>query len=270
MKLDTLVQRMSEKGIDLLLQLLLAIVIWIVGSYLIKTLKKIIIKSMEKKGVDPSLKSFLGSLITSVLYVMLVIITISTIGVQTSSLVAVLGAAGLAIGLALQGSLSNFAGGVLIIIFRPFNVGDFIEMGSMSGTVKEIQIFQTFLDTSDNKRVVIPNGQLSNNSLINYTRTPTRRIDMKFSVGYNSDIKLVRNLIEEIINKNGFVLKDHEILVRLETLSDSSMIFVVKVWALNENYWDVYYDITENIKNNFDKNGIEIPYPKMDVNIKNS
>ncbi len=270
MKLDTLVQRMSEKGIDLLLQLLLAIVIWIVGSYLIKTFKKIIIKSMEKKGVDPSLKSFLGSLITAVLYVMLVIITISTIGVQTSSLVAVLGAAGLAIGLALQGSLSNFAGGVLIIIFRPFNVGDFIEMGSMSGTVKEIQIFQTFLDTPDNKRVVIPNGQLSNNSLINYTRTPTRRIDMKFSVGYNSDIKLVRNLIEEIINKNGFVLKDHEILVRLETLADSSMIFVVKVWALNENYWDVYYDITENIKNNFDKNGIEIPYPKMDVNIKNS
>ncbi|MBP6467354.1 MAG: mechanosensitive ion channel [Fusobacteriaceae bacterium] len=261
---------MSEKGIDLLLQLLLAIVIWIVGSYLIKTFKKVIIKSMEKKGVDPSLKSFLGSLITAVLYVMLVIITISTIGVQTSSLVAVLGAAGLAIGLALQGSLSNFAGGVLIIIFRPFNVGDFIEMGSMSGTVKEIQIFQTFLDTPDNKRVVIPNGQLSNNSLINYTRTPTRRIDMKFSVGYNSDIKLVRNLIEEIINKNGFVLKDHEILVRLETLADSSMIFVVKVWALNENYWDVYYDITENIKNNFDKNGIEIPYPKMDVNIKNS
>ena len=270
MKLDTLVQRMSEKGIDLLLQLLLAIVIWIVGSYLIKTFKKVIIKSMEKKGVDPSLKSFLGSLITAVLYVMLVIITISTIGVQTSSLVAVLGAAGLAIGLALQGSLSNFAGGVLIIIFRPFNVGDFIEMGSMSGTVKEIQIFQTFLDTPDNKRVVIPNGQLSNNSLINYTRTPTRRIDMKFSVGYNSDIKLVRNLIEEIINKNGFVLKDHEILVRLETLADSSMIFVVKVWALNENYWDVYYDITENIKNNFDTNGIEIPYPKMDVNIKNS
>ena len=270
MKLDTLVQRMSEKGIDLLLQLLLAIVIWIVGSYLIKTFKKIIIKSMEKKGVDPSLKSFLGSLITAVLYVMLVIITISTIGVQTSSLVAVLGAAGLAIGLALQGSLSYFAGGVLIIIFRLFNVGDFIEMGSMSGTVKEIQIFQTFLDTPDNKRVVIPNGQLSNNSLINYTRTPTRRIDMKFSVGYNSDIKLVRNLIEEIINKNGFVLKDHEILVRLETLADSSMIFVVKVWALNENYWDVYYDITENIKNNFDKNGIEIPYPKMDVNIKNS
>ena len=270
MKLDTLVQRMSEKGIDLLLQLLLAIVIWIVGSYLIKTFKKVIIKSMEKKGVDPSLKSFLGSLITAVLYVMLVIITISTIGVQTSSLVAVLGAAGLANGLALQGSLSNFAGGVLIIIFRPFNVGDFIEMGSMSGTVKEIQIFQTFLDTPDNKRVVIPNGQLSNNSLINYTRTPTRRIDMKFSVGYNSDIKLVRNLIEEIINKNGFVLKDHEILVRLETLADSSMIFVVKVWALNENYWDVYYDITENIKNNFDKNGIEIPYPKMDVNIKNS
>ena len=270
MKLDTLVQRMSEKGIDLLLQLLLAIVIWIVGSYLIKTFKKVIIKSMEKKGVDPSLKSFLGSLITAVLYVMLVIITISTIGVQTSSLVAVLGAAGLAIGLALQGSLSNFAGGVLIIIFRPFNVGDFIEMGSMSGTVKEIQIFQTFLDTPDNKRVVIPNGQLSNNSLINYTRTPTRRIDMKFSVGYNSDIKLVRNLIEKIINKNGFVLKDHEILVRLETLADSSMIFVVKVWALNENYWDVYYDITENIKNNFDKNGIEIPYPKMDVNIKNS
>ena len=270
MKLDTLIQRISEKGVDLLLQVLLAIVIWTVGSYLIKTLKKIIIKSMEKKGVDPSLKSFLGSLITAALYVMLVIITISTIGVQTSSLVAVLGAAGLAIGLALQGSLSNFAGGVLIIIFRPFNVGDFIEMDSMSGTVKEIQIFQTFLDTPDNKRVVIPNGQLSNNSLINYTRTPTRRVEMKFNVGYNSDIKIVRSLIEEIIHENEFILKDHEVLVRLETLSESSMIFVVRVWTLNENYWNVYYDITENVKNSFDRNKIEIPYPKMDINIKNS
>lgn len=270
MKLDTLIQRISEKGIDLLLQILLAIVIWTVGSYLIKTFKKIIIKSMEKKGVDPSLKSFLGSLITAALYVMLVIITISTIGVQTSSLVAVLGAAGLAIGLALQGSLSNFAGGVLIIIFRPFNVGDFIEMGSMSGTVKEIQIFQTFLDTPDNKRVVIPNGQLSNNSLINYTRTPTRRVDMKFNVGYNSDIKQVKDIIRNIIDNNEMILKESEILVRLEALADSSMIFIVKVWTLNENYWNVYYDVTESVKNNFDKNGIEIPYPKMDVNIKNS
>ena len=163
MKLDTLVQRMSEKGIDLLLQLLLAIVIWIVGSYLIKTFKKIIIKSMEKKGVDPSLKSFLGSLITAVLYVMLVIITISTIGVQTSSLVAVLGAAGLAIGLALQGSLSNFAGGVLIIIFRPFNVGDYIDSQGNKGFVEEIQLLYTVIDTEENKKIVMPNSAVYSN-----------------------------------------------------------------------------------------------------------
>lgn len=270
MQIEKLISRLSEKGTDFLLQLLLAVVIWVVGSYIIKKTKKLIIRSMEKKGVDPSLKSFFGSLFTAVLYVMLVIVTISTIGVQTSSLVAVLGAAGLAIGLALQGSLSNFAGGVLIIIFRPFNVGDFIEMGSMSGTVKEIQIFQTVLDTVDNKRVIIPNGQLSNNSVINYTRTPTRRLDVRFGVGYGSDIKKVRELLESIVKNHPHVLKDQDILVRLESLADSSMIFLVRVWTLNEHYMMTNFDIIETTKEAFDSNGIEIPFPKMDVNIKNN
>lgn len=269
MAFEKLISRLSEKGLDLLLQALLAILIWIVGSYVIKKTKKLLVKSMEKKGVDPSLKSFFGSLFTAGLYVMLVIVTISTIGVQTSSLVAVLGAAGLAIGLALQGSLSNFAGGVLIIIFRPFNVGDFIEMGSITGTVKEIQIFQTVLDTADNKRVIIPNGQLSNNSLINYTKTPTRRLDMRFSAAYNTDIKKVKEILLDIINNHESVLKDHEILVRLETLGDSSMVFLIRVWTLNENYLNVYFDVTEAVKIYFDQHGIEIPYPKMDINIKN-
>lgn len=270
MQIEKLISRLSEKGTDFLLQLLLSVVIWVVGSYVIKKTKKLIIRSMEKKGVDPSLKSFFGSLFTAVLYVMLVIVTISTIGVQTSSLVAVLGAAGLAIGLALQGSLSNFAGGVLIIIFRPFNVGDFIEMGSMSGTVKEIQIFQTVLDTVDNKRVIIPNGQLSNNSVINYTRTPTRRLDVRFGVGYGSDIKKVKELLESIAKNHPNVLKDQDILVRLESLGDSSMIFLVRVWTLNEHYMFTNFDIIEAAKESFDSNGIEIPFPKMDVNIKNN
>lgn len=270
MKLENLMSRLSEKGLDLLLQILLAIVIWVVGSFIISKTKKLLVKSMEKKGVDPSLKSFFGSLFTAILYVMLVIVTISTIGVQTSSLVAVLGAAGLAIGLALQGSLSNFAGGVLIIIFRPFNVGDFIEMGAFSGTVKEIQIFQTTIDTIDNKRVIIPNAQLSNNSVINYTKTPTRRLDLKFGVGYNSDIKKVKEILENIVKNHENVLKDQEILVRVEALSDSSMIFLVRVWTLNEHYGNVNFDIIEAAKEAFDANGIEIPFPKMDVNIKNS
>lgn len=270
MKLDKLISRLGEKGLDLLLQLLLAIVIWVVGSYIIKKTKKILIKSMEKKGVDPSLKSFFGSLFTAALYVMLVIITISTVGVQTSSLVAVLGAAGLAIGLALQGSLSNFAGGVLIIIFRPFNVGDFIEMGSLMGTVKEIQIFQTVLDTPDNKRVIVPNGQLSNNSLVNYTKTPTRRVDMRFGVAYNSDIKTVKNIIEEIIKNHPLVLKDNDIMVRMEKMEDSSLIFLARAWSLNQDYWTIYFDVMEAAKEAFDKNGIEIPFPQMDVHLKNS
>lgn len=270
MNLEKLIERLGEKGFDLLLKLLLAVVIWLVGSYVIKKSKKILIKSMEKKGVDPSLKSFFGSLFTAALYVMLVIVTISTIGVQTSSLVAVLGAAGLAIGLALQGSLSNFAGGVLIIIFRPFNVGDFIEMGQMLGTVKEIQIFQTILDTPDNKRVIIPNGQLSNNSLINYTKTPTRRIDMRFGVSYNTDIKLVKKIVEDIVKNHPLILKDNDILVRMENMADSSLIFIARAWSLNENYWTVYFDVMEAVKEAFDKNGIEIPYPQMDVHLKNS
>lgn len=265
MKFEKLFQKLSEKGLDLLLQAGLAIIIWVVGSFIIKKTKKIMIRSMEKKGVDPSLKSFFSSLFTAGFYVFLVIITISTIGVQTSSLVAVLGAAGLAIGLALQGSLSNFAGGVLIIIFRPISVGDYIEIGTMSGTVKEIQIFQTVLDTADNKRVIIPNAQLSNNSLINYSKTPTRRVDLSFTVGYNSDINLVRKIVENICNTHEFVLKDQEILVRLQTLGDSGLIFTTKVWSMNEHYWDVYYDIIQQVKETFDKEGIEIPFPKLEI-----
>lgn len=270
MQFDKLLTKLGEKGLDLLLQLLLAGAIWVIGKKIINITKKIIDKSMDRKELDPSLKSFLGSFISALLYVFLIVITISTVGVQTSSLVAALGAAGLAVGLALQGSLSNFAGGVLIIIFRPFNVGDFIEVGSMMGTVKEIQIFQTYLDTPDNKRVVIPNAQLSNNSLINYTRTPSRRVDLRFGVAYDSDILKVKNIITEIVESHQLIMKDMERIVRLEQMADSSLIFVTKVWTLNEDYWTVYYDLNETVKEAFDKNSIEIPYPKMDVNIKNS
>ncbi|MBN1468395.1 MAG: mechanosensitive ion channel [Fusobacteriaceae bacterium] len=262
-------EKIGEKGIELLLKGLMAIGIWIVGSYLIKTSKKIVFKKLDKQGMDPSLKSFFDSLGTAILYVMLVIITISTVGVQTSSLVAILGAAGLAIGLALQGSLSNFAGGVLIIIFRPFNVGDFIESGSVSGTVKEIQIFQTILDTVDNKRVIVPNAQLSNNSIINYTKTPTRRLDIIFGVGYNSDIELVKNILEKIVAEHKSVLKDPVPVIRLDNLGSSSLNFILRVHTLNENYLDLKFDITEQAKVEFDKNKIEIPFPKMDLNVKN-
>lgn len=250
-------------------KLLMAVVVLIVGLFIIKIVGKIIQKSMEKAHVDSTLKGFIKSLIGAILQILLYITVASMLGIQMTSFVAIIGAAGLAVGLALQGSLSNFAGGVLILIFRPFKVGDFIEAQGFAGVVGEIEILYTVINTGDNKRIVIPNGSLSNNSIVNYSTNPKRRVDLKFGVGYESDVKKVRQIIEKVAQSNEKILKDPEPFVRLLEHGESSLNFVTRVWVENANYWEVYFYMLEEVKSEFDKAGINIPYPQMDVHIKN-
>ncbi|MDD3051244.1 MAG: mechanosensitive ion channel [Candidatus Cloacimonetes bacterium] len=240
-----------------------ALLILILGLILIKILVKIVKKSVNR--TEPTLGSFISSLLNIGLKITLFITVLSFAGVKMTSLVALLGAAGLAVGLALQGSLSNFAAGILIMFFKPFRIGNFIDMNGVMGTVNEIQIFHTILKTPDNKVIIIPNSQLTSNSVTNFTKEPNRRVDLKFGVHYNSDTDKVREIILGVIKKHDKVLSDPEPFVRLSELADSSLNFTVRVWTNIDNYWDVYFDLIEQVKKAFDANGIVIPYPQRDV-----
>lgn len=250
-------------------RLLGSIILLIVGLWLIKFLVKLIDRSLEKSKIDQSLHSFIISLSKFGLKIILFITVAATLGVQETSLITALGAAGLAIGLALQGSLSNFAGGVLILAFRPFNVGDYIEAQGFAGTVKEIQILYTILLTPDNKKVVIPNGELSNHSVINYSAQDTRRLDLVFGVGYNNDILKVKEILTNIINNNEKILKDPEYIIGVSELGESSVNFTVNVWCNSTDYRILNFGLREQVKLEFDKHNINIPYPQMDVHIYN-
>ncbi len=258
-------QKWTDAGYNLLIiyapKVIAAILIWIVGNWLIRILLKGIRKTMELKDYDISLKKFLLNLVGWVLRIVLIIVVLGTVGIETTSFAALLAAAGLAIGLALQGSLANFAGGVLIMIFKPIKVGDFIEAQGEAGSVKEIEIFTTKLTSPDNKEIIIPNGKLSNDNIINYSALPVRRVDMIFGVGYESDIKKTKEIMMEQLNNHPLILKEPEPLVRLSELAESSLNFNVRPWVNTSDYWDVYYDIVESTKAALDAAGIDIPYP---------
>jgi len=262
-------QKMLENLINYAPKFVIAVVVLILGLFIIKGLVKILNKSMEKSKVDDTLRGFIKSLSSSALQILLYITVASMLGIQMTSFVAIIGAAGLAVGLALQGSLSNFAGGVLILIFRPFKVGDFIEAQGFAGVVGEISILHTVLNTGDNKRIIIPNGSLSNNSIVNYSTNNKRRVDLKFGTGYSSDIKKVKEIIEKVAKANNKILKDEDIFVRLSEHGASSLNFTVRVWVNNADYWEVYFYMMEEVKTEFDKAGISIPYPQMDVHVIN-
>jgi len=238
-----------------------AFFILILGLWLVKKIVKITRKVMEKRGVDITLQKFLGDLIGWTLKILVFITAISQIGVETTSFIAILGAAGLAVGLALQGSLANFAGGALIMIFKPFKVGDLIEAQGEIGVVKEIQIFVTKLISPGNKLVIVPNGILSNGNIKNYTEEGKLRVDLTFGVGYDEDIKQTKEVLMKVMLNNPKVLKDPAPSVNVSELADSSVNFAVRPWATPENYWDVYFGIIEEGKYALDKAGIEIPYP---------
>jgi small conductance mechanosensitive channel len=244
-----------------------AILILIIGLWIAKLLTKALNKTLVKKEVDPTLVKFFTAMVRVALIVFVVIAAISQAGIETASFVAVIGAAGLAVGFALQGSLSNFASGVMLIIFRPIKVGDFIEGGGLSGVVKEIGIFVTTLTSPDNKVIFVPNSKLASDNIINYSMNDTRRVDLTFGIGYGDDIDKAKKVITDVLDANSNILKDPVPTIKLHELADSSVNFIVRPWVKTENYWPVYWELTEAMKKKFDENNIEIPYPQRDVHM---
>ncbi len=252
------------------LRLLFAVIVFLVGSRLIKFLRKLIRRSMERAGADVGLMQFLDSLLKVIFYFVLIMLIASGFGVDTTSVMALVGSAGLTVGLAFQGSLSNFAGGVLLLLIKPFKVGDYIiyVADNLEGTVTEVQMFYTTLLTADNRRVVIPNGVLSNNSLVNVTSQDKRRLDIDVGIGYGSDLKLAKELCEKLLNNEEKILKDQEHIVVVDSLADSADMLKLRFWVRPEDYWAMKWKMTEDVKILFDENGIEIPFNQVDVNIR--
>ncbi|WP_417354044.1 mechanosensitive ion channel family protein [Flavobacterium sp.] len=250
-------------------RLIYAFILLIGGLLAIKLVRAIILKVMKKRDMDPTAVRFLLDILTWVLRVMLFIIVIAKLGVETSSFVAILGAAGLAIGLSLQGSLSNFAGGLLIIIFKPFRVGDYIEAQGEGGTVNEIQIFATKLTTPSNQVIYIPNGSLSNGNIKNYSKEVTRRGEIIVGAGYGSNMKHVKDVLTKIVTEEPKILNEPAPIIRVKELADNSVNFQILAWAKNEDYWQMLSDVQENVKLMFDNEKIEIPFPQRDIVIRN-
>lgn len=248
-------------------KLAVAIIIFLIGWFLIKLLLGGMRKLFDAKDYDRTLENFLLSFTGILLKAVLLITVVSTLGVQMTTFVALLGAAGLAVGMALSGTLQNFAGGVMLLIFRPYRVGDFIEAQGHSGTVKEIQIFNTILKTPDNKIIIIPNAPISKDSMINYSMEATRRVDFLFGIGYDDDIDQAKKVIMDVITADERVHKEPEPFIALKELADSSVNFVVRVWVDSGDYWGVYFDNLEAVKKALDANDISIPYPQTDVHL---
>ncbi|UCG52475.1 MAG: mechanosensitive ion channel [Candidatus Latescibacterota bacterium] len=244
-----------------------AILILIVGRFAAGLFRRVVTKLLKKRDVDPAVISFTGSLCYFLILTIALIASLAKFGVETTSFVAVLGAVGFAVGFALQGSLANFAAGVLILVLRPYRVGDFIEAAGVSGSVKEIQLFTTVLATPDNIRILVPNGKVYGEVIKNITANPTRRVDLVIGIGYDSSIKKAYDLINTIIQADDRVLKDPAPTIAVAELADSSVNFVVRPWVKKEDYWSVKFDVTERIKEKFDEHGIEIPFPQRTVHM---
>ncbi len=250
------------------LKLLTALLILVIGLWVIKRITNMVGKSFQKQDIDPSLQPFLLSMISVILKVLLGISVLSTLGIEMTSFVAILGAAGLAVGMALSGTLQNFAGGVMILIFKPFKVGDVIEAQGYTGSVKAIQIFVTIMTTPDNKTIILPNGQLSNSAMVNYSTEPKRRVDMVFGIGYTDDIDKARGVISSLIAADNRIINEPAApAILVGELADSSVNFKVRVWCNAADYWGIYFDMHENVKKSFDKEGVSIPFPQMDVHL---
>jgi len=249
------------------INIIVAILIFIVGKWLSKVVSNAITKVMKHKGVDSTVSSFVGSIVYGLAFALTIIVTISQLGFNTTSLVAILGAAGLAVGLALQGSLSNFASGVLLIMFRPFKSGDFVEVGGVAGVVEEILIFSTTLKTGDNKTVIIPNGNITGGTITNYSTKPTRRIDLVIGVGYDANLAQAKEILSKVVHADERVLEEPGVTIGVSELADSSVNFVVRPWVKSSDYWPTYFDLLENIKVALDDAGIEIPFPQMSVHV---
>jgi small conductance mechanosensitive channel len=250
------------------LKVLAALAIYVIGRLIAKLIAKGILKALKIRNIDDTVARFIHNVTYGALYVFVIIAALSQLGIQTASFLTIIGAAGLAIGLALQGSLSNFASGVLMIIFRPFKIGDYVEAGGKSGTVEDIQIFCTQLKTPDNKVVIIPNSAIMDDSIVNYSTKEIRRVDLKIGVSYDAYLPEVKALLTKTVEANEKVLHTEGYKIAVLELGDSSVNFVVRTWAKTPEYWDVYFELTESIKLALDENNIGIPYPQMDVHVQ--
>ncbi len=255
--------------IPYVIKITLALVIFIVGKMLAKWITKILLQGLSKTGqIDETLKGFLSSLLYGTLLVVVVLAALGQLGIQTTSFIAIIGAVGLAVGLAFQSTLSNISAGVMIIIFRPIKVGEFIEAGGAVGTVEEVNIFNTIVKTGDNKIIIVANSNVIGDNIINYSRKETRRVDLVFGIGYDDDLKLAKKTLEDILQEDERILKEPaEPFVAVSELADSSVNFVTRSWVKTEDYWGVYFDTVEKVKLTFDEKNISIPYPQMDIHM---
>ncbi len=265
--MDKLLDKLNDLWVDAGLKLVYVLVILIVGGRLIKLVTKLITKVRGYKKLDPSVSSFLLSFIKVSLNVILIVIIAGVIGIPSASIITLIGSAGVAIGLAMQGGLSNIAGGLIILVFKPFKVGDFIDAHGDSGIVKSISLFYTTLTTVDNRIVSIPNGNLANSTSVNYSNQKERRLDISLDVSYNNKINDVKKSINDVLSKEKRINRDKDIFVRLTNYKESSIEYTIRVWVLKEDYWDVKFDLLENLKVKFDKDGIVIPYNQLDVHV---
>jgi Small-conductance mechanosensitive channel len=252
------------------IRLLLAFLVYLVGRWVVRMLKKGLERIMIRRQTDKSLMTFLKSLVSILLNFILIVAIISVLGIDTTSLVALLASAGLAIGMALSGTLQNFAGGVIIMLFRPYRVGDFIEAQGQMGTVKEIQIFNTIILTIDNKFICIPNGGLSTGILINYSKEERRRVDWTFSISYGDDYDLAKSILKRLCDADQRILKDPEVFIELLKLNDSSVDITVRAWVYTPDYWPVFFSMNEKVYKSFPAEGLNLPFPQIDVHLKNN
>ncbi len=264
---NQVLELIQTKGVDFAINLAIAIAIFYAGKMVISLVVRGLRKVMRRQEVDKTLETFVCNLVRIVLLVVVIIAAIGQLGIETTSFIAIFGAAGLAVGLALQGSLSNFAAGVLIVLFRPYRVGDFVEAAGISGVVEQVQILTTVLKTGDNKQIIVPNGQIMDSIITNYSANDTRRVDMVIGVSYDDDLDKVRATLEELVAAEERILDEPACTIAVSALADSSVNFVVRPWVKTSDYWGVMFDLTEAIKKRFDKEGISFPFPQQDVHL---
>ncbi len=258
---------MNEYALPWAVKLVTAILIFVIGRIVIRFIVSLVKKVLNKSKMDEMLINFIGSILNAVLLLFVIIAALNQLGVDTSSLVALIAAAGLAIGLALQGSMQNFAAGVMLLVFKPFKGGDFVEAGGVTGVVEKIQIFSTQMRTGDNKEVIVPNGAIYSGAITNFSARDTRRVDMVFGIGYDDDIRLAKSILEKLVSEDSRILPEPAPVIALSELADSSVNFVVRPWVNSGDYWAVMWDMNEKVKLAFDDAGISIPYPQMDVHL---
>jgi small conductance mechanosensitive channel len=273
LSLDSILEFLKNNGIDsstvvaLGKNIVIALVIFYVGRMVVGLVVRGLRRVMQKQEVDKTLETFICNLVRMALLVVVVIAAIGALGIQTTSFIAIFGAAGLAVGLALQGSLSNFAAGVLIVLFRPYRVGDYIEAAGISGSVEQVQILTTVLKTPDNKQIIVPNSQVMDSIITNYSANDTRRVDMVVGVSYSDDLDKVRSILEELVAAEERILDDPACTIAVSELADSSVNFVLRPWVNTADYWGVWFDMTEAVKKRFDQEGISIPFPQQDIHL---